>query len=141
VRREAATVVRVVHGDTVKVRVGGRVETVRPIGLDTPESVDSRRPSHCFGREASARARQLLLPAPKVLLEADPSQGERDRYGRVLRYIWLPDGRNFALVMVSEGYGFEFTYRFPCRYQAEFKAAEREAREQQRGLWAPGACP
>jgi micrococcal nuclease len=130
----------VVDGDTVDVRVGGRVERVRLIGLDTPESVDRRRPVECFGREASARAKELLLAGPQVLLEADPSQGDRDRYGRLLRYIILPDGRNFAEVMIGEGYGFEFTYRLPYRYQERFKAAQRDAREQERGLWAPGAC-
>jgi micrococcal nuclease len=52
----------------------------------------------------------------------------------------LPDGRNFAEVMIAEGYGFEFTYRLPYRYRERFKAAGREARERQRGLWAPDAC-
>jgi Staphylococcal nuclease homologue len=60
--------------------------------------------------------------------------------GRFLRYIIFPDGRNFAQVMIAEGYGVEFTFRLPYRYLERFKAAEREAREQQRGLWAPDAC-
>jgi micrococcal nuclease len=75
-----------------------------------------------------------------VLLDPDPTQGDRDRYGRLLRYIMLPDGRNFAEVMIAEGYGFEFTYRLPYREQARFQAAQRQARAEGRGLWAPGAC-
>jgi endonuclease YncB( thermonuclease family) len=121
-------------------RVGGRLERVRLIGLNTPQSVDRRRAVECFGREASARANELLLAGPQVLLEPDPSQGDRDRYGRLLRYVILTDGRNVAEVMIAEGYGFEFTYWFPYRYQSEFKAAEREARQRQRGLWAPRRC-
>jgi micrococcal nuclease len=140
--REPATVVRVVGGDTVDVRVGGRVERVRLIGLDTPESVDPRRPVECFGREASRKARELLPAGQAVQLEADPTQGDRDstRSRRLLRYIWLPDGRNVAEVMIAEGYGFEFAYRLPYRYQERFRAAQRAAREAGRGLWAPGAC-
>jgi micrococcal nuclease len=140
--REAATIVRVVDGDTVDVRVGGRVERVRLIGLNTPESVDPGRPVECFRREASRKAQELLPAGAGVQLEADPTQGDRDstRSRRLLRYVWLPDGRNVAEVMIAEGYGFEFTYRFPYRHQARFKAAERQAREQQRGLWAPEAC-
>lgn len=139
--REAATIIRVIDGDTVDVEVGGRRERLRLIGLDTPESVDPRRPVECFGREASARAKALLPAGARVQLEADATQGERDRYGRLLRYIVLADGRNFAEVMIRDGYGFEYTFRFPYRYQDAFKAAQREARANERGLWKPGACP
>jgi micrococcal nuclease len=139
-QREPATVVRVVGGDTVDVRVGGRVERVRLIGLDTPESVDPRRPVECFGREASRKAAELLPVGAAVQLEADPSQGDRDKYGRLLRYIVLPDGRHFAEVMIAEGYGFEYTYAVPHRYQERFRAAQRQAREEERGLWTAGAC-
>ncbi len=134
--REAASVVRVVDGDTVEVRLNGRIEKIRLIGLNTPESVDPRRPVECFGREASARAKALLPSSLRVELEPDLSQGNRDRYVRLLRYIWLPDGRNFAAVMIGEGYGFEYTYRLPYRYQERFRAAQRDAREHARGLWA-----
>ncbi len=138
--REAATVVRVIDGDTVEVRAGGQVERVRLIGLNTPETVDPRRPVECFGREASAQAKKVLSRGLRVELEADPTQGNHDRYVRLLRYIWLPDGRNFAEVMIGEGYGFEYTYRLPYRYQDRFRDTQRQAREQGRGLWAPNAC-
>ncbi len=132
---------RVVDGDTVDVEVAGRRERVRLIGLNTPESVDRRRPVECFGREAARRARELLPEGTRIELEADPSQGEGDRYGRLLRYIRLPDGRNFAELMIAEEYGFEFTYRLPYREQTRFRAAQRQARTEGRGLWAPGVCP
>jgi micrococcal nuclease len=135
----SAMVARVVDGDTVDVTLEGQTMRVRLIGIDTPETVDPRKPIECFGREASARAHELL-DGQAVLLEDDPSQGDVDRYGRSLRYIWLADGRLFNLEMVAKGYAFEYTYNLPYRYQAQLKQAQRDAREQQRGLWAPGAC-
>lgn len=134
-----AAVVRVIDGDTVDVRLDGQVVRLRLIGIDTPEVVDPRRPIECFGREASAKA-HALLDGQRVALEADASQGERDRYGRLLRYIWLSDGRLFNEEMVAQGYAFEYTYALPYKYQAEFKQAERDAREAQRGLWSPETC-
>jgi micrococcal nuclease len=134
--------VRVVDGDTVVVKVDGREETVRLIGIDTPETVDPRKLVECFGREASGRAKELLAVGGPIELEADSSQGERDSTPsrRLLRYVWLPDGEHVNLQMVREGYAHEYTYRVPYKYQAEFRAAEREARDQRRGLWAPETC-
>jgi endonuclease YncB( thermonuclease family) len=135
----SAVVARVVDGDTVDVTLDGQTIRVRLIGIDTPEIVDPRKPVECFGREASARAHELL-DGQVVFLEDDPSQGDVDRYGRALRYVWLADGRLINLEMVAQGYAFACTYDQPYTYQAQFKQAERDAREQQRGLWAPGAC-
>src|SRR4051812_19821496 len=134
-----AAVVRVIDGDTVDVRLDGQVVRLRLIGIDTPEVVDPRRPVECFGREASARAHELL-DGQTVRVEADPTQGDMDRYGRLLRYIWLGDGRLFNQEMVAQGYAFEYTYNVPYKYQAAFREAERDAREAQRGLWSPEAC-
>jgi micrococcal nuclease len=131
-----ARVIRVIDGDTVEVSPGGRV---RQIGMDTPETVDPRQPVQCFGREASVKA-QELLGGKTVFLEADPTQGERDRYRRLLRYVWLPDGRLFNLEMIAQGYAHEYTYATPYKYQQLFKQAQRTAREQNRGLWAPQTC-
>jgi micrococcal nuclease len=81
------TVINVVDGDTVDVRLdGGRTERIRLIGIDTPEVVDPRTAVQCFGREASAHAHKLL-DGQQVSLEMDPSQGERDIYGRLLAYV------------------------------------------------------
>ncbi|MER3405249.1 MAG: nuclease, partial [Chloroflexota bacterium] len=112
---------------------------LRLIGIDTPEVVDPRRPVQCFGREASSRAHKLL-DGQTVWLEPDASQGERDVFGRLLRYVWLPDGRLVNLQMVAEGYAHEFTFRWPYRYQALFREAERQARLRGLGFWAAETC-
>ena len=134
-----AAVVEVIDGDTVDVRINSQVVRIRLIGIDTPEVVDPRRPVECFGREASAKAHELL-DGQTVAFEADPSQDDRDRYGRSLRYLWLPDGRLFNLEMIAQGYAFEYTYNVPYQYQQSFKQAEQDARAQQRGLWSPATC-
>lgn len=145
--REPATVLWIIDDDTVEVRVGGRIEKVRLIGLNTPETVDPRRPVECFGREASAYTKQFLPRGLRIELEADPTPGNRNSTSsrRLLRYIWPPDGRNVAEGMIGEDYGVEYTYRLPCRYQDRFQAVQREARAAGRGLWAPacghGAAP
>jgi micrococcal nuclease len=132
----AVTVVDVVDGDTIKVSTG---ETLRLIGIDTPETRDPRKPVQCFGREASARA-HALLDGAHVRVEHDPTQGERDRYGRTLAYVWLPDGRLYNETIIAEGYAHEYTYAVPYRYRDEFRAAERWARAAARGLWSPTTC-
>lgn len=137
---ESYAVVHVVDGDTFDVEIEGKTERLRMIGIDTPETVDPRKPVQCFGKEASARTKELLL-GQRVTLEADHSQDERDKYGRMLRYAFLPDGRNFGLVLIQEGYAHEYTYDKPYKYQQQFKDAERTAREAKKGLWADDACP
>jgi micrococcal nuclease len=132
-------VVRVVDGDTVDVNLDGVTTRVRLIGINTPETVDPNKPVECYGPEASKRAK-ALLEGQRVLLEADPSQDDRDRYDRLLRYIWFEDGRLFNMQMVLEGYAYEYTYQVPYKYQAVFKAAQRQAEEAQRGLWSPATC-
>ena len=129
---------RVVDGDTVRVDMPESVP-VRLIGINTPETVDPRRPVECFGQEASDRAHELL-DGEDIYLEQDPTQGETDRFGRALAYVWLPDGRLFNEEMIAEGYAYEYTYDLPYKYQARFDAAEAAARENERGLWAPGVC-
>ena len=133
------TVIKVVDGDTIWVDNGGRMK-IRMIGLDTPEMVDPRKPVQCFGREASAQAK-TILGGQSVYLETDPSQDTIDKYGRTLAYVWTASGRLFNLDMIADGYAFEYTYDLPYRYQADFKAAEGDARTQGRGLWSPDACP
>ncbi len=137
-------VIRVIDGDTIVVMHQGATTTVRLIGVDTPEVVDPRKPVQCFGREASAQTK-LLLTGQSVHLEFDPSQGVLDKYGRTLAYVWAPlnsDPQGFLVdeYLISEGYGHEYTYDVPYKYQAEFNAAQAEAKQQQKGLWAPGVC-
>lgn len=144
VQPEAATdeyyaVTSVVDGDTFKVAIGGVTETVRLIGIDTPESVDPRKSVECFATEASNQAKKLLS-GKRVKLAADPTQGERDKYRRLLRYAWLEDGAFFNQQMIADGYAMEYTYDAPYQYQAAFKQAQAEAQAAKRGLWADAAC-
>ena len=132
-------VVKVVDGDTIDVKIDGKVERLRLIGMDTPETVDPRKPVQCFGLEASKKAKELLL-GQSIALERDSSQGERDKYKRLLRYVFLLDGTNFNKYMISEGYAHEYTYDKPYKYQLEFKQAERVARNNNKGLWSLETC-
>lgn len=133
------SVASVVDGDTFKVTIDGKTETLRLIGLDTSETVDPRKPVQCFGVEASNRAKALLT-GKKVKLEGDSTQGERDKYGRLLRYAWLEDGTFFNKQMIADGYAYEYTYNSPYKYQAEFKQAQKDAQAGNKGLWSPDTC-
>jgi micrococcal nuclease len=137
-------VARVIDGDTFEANVNGAIEKVRVIGIDTPETVDPRKPVECFGVEASNRA-EVILSGQSVRLEYDPTQGERDKYGRLLRHAFLKDGTNFGLLMIREGYAHEYTYAVPYKYQQEYKEAQNYARENLFGLWGdiclPGLAP
>jgi micrococcal nuclease len=138
--KEYYLVTKVVDGDTLDLYINGTAERVRLIGIDTPEVVDPRKPVQCFGVEASDRAKAILT-GQSVALEKDPSQGERDKYGRMLGYVFLKDGTNFNKQMILEGYAHEYTYNLPYKYQADFKAAEKYARENKLGLWDENVCP
>lgn len=137
--RELVQVVKVVDGDTVDVMRDGQRTRLRLIGIDTPETVDPRKPVQCFGREASRHAHELL-DGQTVGLELDPSQGERDRYGRTLGYLFLEDGRNFGEAMIRDGYAHEYRYARAYTYESSFKRAEQAARESGAGLWATETC-
>ncbi len=126
-----AKVTRVVDGDTIHVEMGGKDYRLRYIGIDTPETVDPRRPVGCFGREASERNRQLV-EGRTVGLEKDVS--ETDSCGRLLRYVWVDDQMvNGALV--EEGYALAATYPPDVRYSGVFASLQAQAREGKRGLW------
>ena len=137
-------VIRVVDGDTFVAEVNGTSTTIRLIGIDTPEVVDPRKPVQCFGQAASEEAKKLLAQG-FVRLEYDASQGMLDKYRRTLAYAYVPansrpEGIMLNRYLIAEGFGHEYTYRLPYKYQEEFKAAERSAREQKKGLWADGVC-
>ncbi len=137
---ELYPVTQVVDGDTIKVKIGDKIETIRLIGIDAPESVDPRRPVQCFGQEAAARAKELLL-GKKVSLRPDPTQGEKDKYGRLLRYVYLEDGTFFNLKMIEEGFAHEYTYKKnPYEERESFIAASNRAKAAQIGLWSPQTC-
>lgn len=132
-------VVRVIDGDTIEVNNNCEPLTVRLIGINTPETLDPRKPVECFGKEASAYAKQLLENT-KVKIEIDPSQGELDKYGRHLGYVIMQDGTNYNKKMIEEGFAYEYTYNTPYKYQAEFKKAQADARASRKGLWSETTC-
>lgn len=131
---EFGNVIRVVDGDTIKVRIGGRVETVRLIGVDTPETVDPRRAVQHFGQEASDFVTDLA-EGEKVWLEADRQCANRDKYRRLLRYVYLSDGTLLNAEIIAQGYGFAYT-KYPFSRMKEFRKLQRAARRAGRGLWA-----
>ena len=132
---QRAEVTRVVDGDTIEVMMGGTTYKVRYIGVDTPETVDPRRPVGCYGREASERNRQLVQ-GKTVGLEKDIS--ETDDFGRLLRYVWV-DGEMVNASLVREGYAIASTYPPDVKHQELFLGLQQEARDAGRGLWGP-AC-
>jgi micrococcal nuclease len=136
-RLEEALVVDVIDGDTIDVLIDGRELRVRYIGIDTPETVDPREPVGCFGREASEHNRQLV-ERRTVGLERDVS--ETDRFGRLLRYVWVDD-RMVNARLVEEGYATATTFPPDVRYADLFAALEAEAREGGRGLWSACVTP
>ncbi len=125
-------VYEVVDGDTIKVTDGAVKKTVRFIGMDTPETKDPRKPVQYFGHEASQYTADLLLHR-HVTLKKDVS--ETDKYGRLLRYVYLGDGTFVNEKLVREGYAHVLTYPPDVKYADLFVAAERDARENKRGLW------
>jgi micrococcal nuclease len=130
-----AAVTRVVDGDTVEVRFRGRTIDVRLIGIDTPETVDPTQAVGCYGKAASNFTTARLL-GERVRLEFDVER--TDRYGRTLAYVWI-GGRLFNEVLVRQGFASVSTYPPNVTYVDRFLAAQRVAREQERGLW--GGCP
>ena len=138
------TIVRVVDGDTVDVRVDGKVERIRIIGLDTPETVDPRKAVQCFGREASAHGKELLPIGTPVTLEADPTQDARDRYGRMLAFIIVETEPgttiNYTREMIAGGYGHHYVYRHPSLYADAFALAQDDAQAGGFGLWGAETC-
>lgn len=118
-----ATVVRLVDGDTIVASVGGREESTRLIGIDTPETVHPTEPIECYGPEASAFAERTLQGEP-VTLEFDRTQGRRDYYGRTLAYVWRtrPSPQLFNLAAVRRGYALEYTYDTAYTWQQPVQA-------------------
>lgn len=131
---EWTMVSRVTDGDTIEIETG---EKVRYIGINTPESVDPRRKVECFGKEASAYNKNLV-EGKRVRLERDIS--DRDKYGRLLRFVYLEDGTLVNGMLVREGYAHASPYTPDISRKELFREAESDARMNARGLWSPDAC-
>ena len=133
-KEEAAFVTRVIDGDTLDVSISGRTERVRLLGIDAPELSHEGAPGEPFAREATAFARRLAR-GQRVTLSQEPGHVDRDRYGRLLRYVTLTDGRCLNVLLVCEGYARLFARDRLARGD-ELRACEKEARAGGRGLWS-----
>lgn len=141
---QKVSVIKVIDGDTIKVSYQNKEgklqeKTVRLIGIDSPETVHPNKPVQCFGKEASKKLNDLLN-AHDVILVNDVSQGDYDKYGRLLRYVFTENNTNINLYMITEGYAYEYTYDQPYKYSREFKDAQKTAEKEKKGLWADGVC-
>ena len=123
---------RVIDGDTIVVKIADKEERVRLIGVDTPETVHPNKPVEYFGKEASEFTKRMV-EGKRVKLEYDWQR--RDKYRRLLAYVYLEDGTFLNAEIIKQGYGFAYI-RFPFKYLDEFRKYEREARESNKGLWA-----
>ena len=130
------TVVHYDDGDTIIVDMNGTQETLRFIGVDTPETHKPNTPVQCYGPAAAAFTKNLI-GGQRVRLEADSLNTNRDRYNRLLRYVYLPDGTLINKQIIANGYGFYYPY-FPFSKAKEFAAAQGSAQAAHKGLW--GNC-
>jgi micrococcal nuclease len=122
-------------GDTITVDMNGKDEEIRFIGVDTPETHDPRKNVQCGGPEASAFTKRTIGKFGKVRLELDALSSNRDRYDRLLRYVYLPDGTLMNETLIQKGYGFAYTY-FPFTKSARFLRDEQAAQQAKLGLWS-----
>lgn len=127
---------RFVDGDTIAVDMNGRTEKVRFIGVDTPETHKPNTPVQCYGPQAAAFTKRVI-GHQRVRLQSDPLSTNRDRYNRLLRYVYLKDGTNLDETIIRQGYGFYYPY-FPFSKSKLFDQAEQAAITARRGLW--GHC-
>ena len=132
-----AVIDRVIDGDTVDLRINDRVERVRLIGVDAPESVSPSVPEQCFGHEASTALRQLLPVGSEVTMTRDLEA--RDRYDRLLLYLHRTDDGLFVnRWLIESGLADAVSYEPNTSYRLDFEAARNDARTDAVGLW--GRC-
>lgn len=128
-------VTSVIDGDTFEADIGGKPITVRVLGINTPETVDPRKPVECYGKEASNEAKELLA-GRKVRLEANPGREPLDKYRRYLLYVYRDDGMFYNESMIEHGFAREYTFNGEkYEFQGRFRKAEEEAKSQKLGLW------
>ncbi len=137
-----AMIVRVIDGDTVEARLDteARLVKIRLLGINTPESVDPRRPVQCFGKEASTFLRALVEGKRVALLE-DPQADDRDKYGRLLRNLVMEEGTDVNATLVANGYAQAYL-SFPLMKvrKTQITVLQEEAKAASRGLWNPTTC-
>ena len=134
-------VISVVDGDTLKINIDGIVETVRLVGIDTPETKHPSKPVECLGKEATEELKKLVS-GKNVILENDETQSNRDRYDRLLRFVFLTDKTDVGLELIKRGYAHESLYSSkPHKYHQDYVYAESEAERLNLGLWDKSVCP
>jgi micrococcal nuclease len=126
-----------IDGDTIAVNMNGNVESVRMIGVDTPETHRPNTPVQCYGPEAASFTQAQIRKYGRVRLEADPLDTNRDVYGRLLRYVYTPGGTLLDEKLIQKGYGFAYL-SFPFTKSDQFAADQAAAQQAKLGLW--GNC-
>lgn len=130
---KSAVVERVVDGDTVELKLGGKNEKVRLLNVDTPETVAPGRPVEEYGREASNFTKSILKAGTKVYVKSDVE--ERDRYDRLLLHLYLEDGTWVNALLIRAGYAQLLTVSPNVDAAAYFKELQTKARSEEIGLW------
>ncbi|MEJ7569642.1 MAG: thermonuclease family protein [Gaiellaceae bacterium] len=128
----SGTVTYVVDGDTLDVRIGLKTERIRVIGIDTPER------GGCYASSATEAAKRLA-DGQRVVLKGDPTQDTRDRYGRLLAYVWLPHGKDFGYQMIAGGFAKVYVFRREFQRVTAYRAAEATGRKLGQSVWRCGA--
>lgn len=127
-------VVDVLDGDTFEIVTGDGLKTIRMLGIDTPETVDPRKPVQCFGKEASDMTKNLLSHH-YVGLKTDKGRSSIDKFGRFLAYVYRDDGLFINEYLLKNGFAREYTYGKAYSIQKHFKELQFEAKKNRAGLW------
>lgn len=127
-------VVEIIDGDTIAVEMNNKNETVRLLGIDSPETENPYKPVECFGDKSTQKAKELL-EEQEIYLIPDPLSSDRGIYDRLLRYIFLQDGTLVNAVLIKEGYAFNYIYE-PFQFMKYFDYLEKQAKEDRLGLWS-----
>lgn len=136
---QQAELLRVVDGDTLKVKIGSQTATVRFVGINAPESVAPFQPDECYGSESAQLLKNMLPVGTTLSLEPDATQADTDRYGRLLRFVFDQNGQDVGAELLSLGAAREYLYsKKPHTYRDEYVQLEEQARAANVGLW--GDC-
>ncbi|MDO8486216.1 MAG: thermonuclease family protein [Candidatus Staskawiczbacteria bacterium] len=126
-------ITKVIDGDTIEVKIKDKQELVRLIGINTPEVDSPYTKEECFGPEASDYAKKLL-DKKEVYLIPDKQSSDRDKYNRLLRYVFLPDGLFVNAEILKNGFAYNYIYE-PFEFMKQFDFWEKEAKKNKIGLW------